>query len=101
MSFLLSLKAVSNKINSIAKAMDEKVDTFSDNVLAIVEEFDSDFFTREKDDDLAEKTRVDMKQAIKNLFTMFEPEDKKPKNINGYILFTKEHREECSKNNPT
>jgi hypothetical protein len=101
MSFLLSLKSVSNTINSIAREMDNKVDTFADNVLAIVEDFDCDFFTREKDDELAEKSRVDMKQAIKNLFTMFEPEDKKKKNINGYILFTKERREECSKNNPT
>jgi hypothetical protein len=92
MSFLLSLKAVSNKLNSIAKAMDEKVDTFSEQVLSLFEEYDSNLFS--KDDD-----RVDMKDKIKSLFTMFEPEDKKPKNINGYILFTKEQREDCTKRN--
>ena len=44
MSFLSTLKTVSNKINAIAKAMDEKVDTFADQVLALVEDYDADFF---------------------------------------------------------
>jgi hypothetical protein len=100
MSFLSTLKAVSNKINAIAKAMDEKVDTFADQVLDLITDFDEEFFTREKDEELAEEARVDMKQAIKNLFAIFEAEQKKPKNINGYILFTKEQREGCSKRNP-
>jgi hypothetical protein len=98
MSFLSTLKAVSNKINSIAKAMDEKVDTFADQVLDLITDFDEEFFTRHEE--LTESSRVDMKQAIKNLFAIFEAEQKKPKNINGYILFTKEQREGCAKRNP-
>ena len=97
MSFVSSLKTITNKINSIAKGMDEKVETFADSVLSIVEHYDQDFFANAKD---AEKDRVDMKAAIIKLFDMFQPENK-PKNINGYILFTKEQRGECAKRNPT
>jgi len=96
MSFLTALKTVSNKINSIAKAMDDKVENFAEQVLAIVTEYDSDFFANAKD---SEKDRADMKASIIKLFDMFQPEDKKPKNINGYILFTKENREDCTKRN--
>ena len=95
MSFLSALKTVTNKINSIAKAMDEKVDTFADEVLSIVTEYDQDFFAMS---DNSERDRADMKNKIIKLFEMFQP-DNKPKNINGYILFTKEQREDCIRRN--
>ncbi len=97
MSFLSTLKTVSNKINAIAKAMDEKVDTFADEVIGLIENYDSDFFAMSDD---SERDRSDMKENIKKLFSIFEAEQKKPKNINGYILFTKEQREACAKRNP-
>ena len=97
MSFVSALKTITNKINSIAKEMDKKCETFADEVLSIVEAYDADFFSNSKD---AESDRADMKTSIIKLFDMFQPEDKKPKNINGYILFTKEQRESCAKRNP-
>jgi hypothetical protein len=96
MSFLSTFKAVSNKLNSLARAMDEKVDTFVDQALDIVVDYDDEFFTRGKN---GEADREDMKACFKKLFSIFENESKK-KSINGYILFTKENRAECSINNP-
>jgi hypothetical protein len=95
MSFVSALKTITNKINSIAKEMDKKCETFADEVLSIVESYDADFFANSPDAD-----RVDMKASIIKLFDMFQADDKKPKNINGYILFTKEQREACAKRNP-
>ena len=95
MSFVSTLKTITNKINSIAKAMDEKVDSFADEVLSIVEAYDANFFANADD---AETDRADMKAAIKGLFSMFE-EQKKPKNINGYNLFCQETRADCAKRN--
>ena len=91
MSFVSALKTITNKINSMAKAMDSKVETFADQVLGIVEETNADFF--------AEADREEFKNKIKNLFSMFDQEEKKPKSINGYILFSKENREACLRRN--
>ncbi len=96
MSFLSTLKTVSNKINSIAKAMDDKVENFADEVIGLIIDYNEDFFAMSDD---GEKDRADMKAAIIKLFGMFQPEDKKPKNINGYILFTKEQRDACMRRN--
>ena len=96
MSFLSTFKAVSNKLNSIARKMDEQVDTFVDQALDIVVDYDNEFFTRGKN---GEVDREDMKACFKKLFAIFEGESKK-KSINGYILFTKETRGECSQRNP-
>ena len=92
MSFVSALKTITNKINSMAKAMDSKVDTFSDSVLSLIEETNSEFFD--------ETDREEFKNKIKSLFSMFDQEDKKPKKINGYILFSQENRETCGVNNP-
>jgi hypothetical protein len=96
MSFLSTFKAVSNRLNAIARAMDEKVDTFVDQALDIVVDYDGEYFNRGKN---GEADREDMKQAFKKLFAIFEAESKK-KSINGYILFTKENRQDCSQRNP-
>jgi hypothetical protein len=96
MSFLSTFKTVSNRLNAIARAMDEKVDTFVDQALDIVVDYDGEYFNRGKN---GEADREDMKQAFKKLFAIFEAESKK-KSINGYILFTKENRQDCSQRNP-
>jgi hypothetical protein len=96
MSFLSTFKAVSNKLNSIARKMDEQVDTFVEQALDIVVDYDNEFFTRGKN---GEVDREDMKACFKKLFDIFQAEGKK-KSINGYILFTKENRGECSQRNP-
>lgn len=95
MSFVSTLKAITNKVNSIAKAMDEKVEIFADEVLSIITDYDYDFFSRSDD---GERDRADMKASIVKLFDMFKPEEK-PKHINGYILFCQENREDCMRRN--
>ncbi len=96
MSFIQSFKAISAKINSIAKDMDEKVDTFADEVLSIITDYDEDFFSRAAND--ADEDKANMKSAIKKLFDMFKPEEKK-KSVNGFIVYCNENREDCIRNN--
>ena len=96
MSFIQSFKAISAKINSIAKDMDEKVDTFAEEVLSIIVDYDEDFFSRAAND--VDEDKANMKSAIKKLFDMFKPDEKK-KSVNGYIVYCNENREECVRNN--
>jgi hypothetical protein len=94
--FAASLKASMSKMNAVLAEMDKKVNTFADEVLSIVTDYDSDFFANSAD---AEQDREDMKQSIINLFAMFQPE-KKASKISGYIVYCQEERSNIKARNP-
>ena len=96
MSFLSSIKMHSNKLNSLAKAMDEKVEEYVNEALDKIIEYDDEFFTRGGNEEV---DKIDMKETLKKLFSLFDIQPKK-KSINGYIFFTKENRQDCSQRNP-
>ena len=85
MSFLSSIKMHSNKLNSLAKAMDEKVEEYVNEALDKIIEYDDEFFTRGGNEEV---DKIDMKETLKKLFSLFDIQPKK-KSINGYIFFTK------------
>ena len=96
MSFLLNIKAYTNKLNSVAKEMDEKVEEYVNQAIDKMLEYDEEFFSRNNNEEV---DKSDMKATLKKLFSLFDVQPKK-KNINGYIFFTKETRADCSKRNP-
>lgn len=94
--FAASLKASMSKMNAVLAEMDKKVNTFADEVLSIVTDYDSDFFANSAN---AEQDREDMKQSIISLFAMFQPEKKSSK-ISGYIVYCQEERANIKSRNP-
>ncbi len=96
MSFLLNIKSYTSKLNSVAKAMDDKVEEYVNEAIDKLVEYDEEIFTRGGNE---EADKLDMKETLKKLFSLFDVQPKK-KSINGYIFFTKENREDCSKRNP-
>jgi hypothetical protein len=96
MSFLLNIKSYTSKLNSVAKAMDDKVEEYVNEAIDKILEYDEEFFTRGGNEEV---DKSDMKETLKKLFSVFDVQPKK-KSINGYIFFTKENREDCSKRNP-
>lgn len=90
--FSSALKAAVSKINSIVSDMDEKVDTFADQVLDIFVEYEENLFKNDED-------KADMKQKIIGLFEMFQPEKRAP-SVSGYNVFCKEQRDAVKAKNP-
>jgi hypothetical protein len=96
MSFLSNIKTYTSKLNSIAKAMDDKVEEYVNEALDKIIEYDEEIFTRGGNEEV---DKSDMKETLKKLFSLFDVQPRK-KSINGYILFTKDNRTECSQRNP-
>jgi hypothetical protein len=96
MSFLSNIKSYTSKLNNVAKAMDEKVEEYVNEAIDKIVEYDEEFFTRGGNEEV---DKTDMKETLKKLFSVFDVQPKK-KSINGYIFYTKENREDCSKRNP-
>jgi len=92
--FASALKAATTKINNITSDMDKKVDLFVDEVISKIIDYDEEFFTRNGN----ETDRDDMKESIKDLFKMFQPEKKK--SYSGYILYCQEERNNVKERNP-
>ena len=92
--FASALKAATTKINNITSEMDKKVDLFVDEVISKIIDYDEEFFTRNGN----ETDRDDMKESIKDLFKMFQPEKKK--SYSGYILYCQEERNNVKERNP-
>jgi len=90
--FSSALKAAVSKINSIVSDMDEKVDTFADQVLEIFIDYEENLFKCDED-------KADIKQKIVGLFEMFQPEKRAP-SVSGYNIFCKEQREAVKAKNP-
>ena len=90
--FSSALKAAVSKINSIVSDMDEKVDTFADQVLDIFVDYEENLFKNDED-------KADIKQKIVGLFEMFQPEKRAP-SVSGYNVFCKEQREAVKAKNP-
>jgi len=90
--FSSALKAAVSKINSIVSDMDEKVDTFAEQVLEIFVEYEENLFRNDED-------KADIKQKIVGLFEMFQPEKRAP-SVSGYNIFCKEQREAVKAKNP-
>jgi hypothetical protein len=90
--FASALKAAVSKINSIVSDMDEKVDTFADQVLDIFVDYEENLFKCDED-------KADIKQKIVGLFEMFQPEKRAP-SVSGYNIFCKEQREAVKAKNP-
>jgi hypothetical protein len=90
--FSSALKAAVSKINSIVSDMDEKVDTFADQVLEIFIDYEENLFKNDED-------KADIKQKIVGLFEMFQPEKRAP-SVSGYNIFCKEQRETVKAKNP-
>jgi hypothetical protein len=91
--FATALKASISKMNSVLIEMDKKVDTFATEVIDLFENYEAEIF-QGKDED-----KADMKQAIINLFSMFQPE-KKASKISGYIVYCQEERSNIKAKNP-
>ena len=91
--FSSALKAAVSKINSIVSDMDEKVDTFADQVLDIFVDYEENIFKNDED-------KADMKQKIIGLFEMFQPEKRAP-SVSGYNVFCKEQRDAVKAKNPS
>ena len=72
--------------------MDEKVDTFADQVLDIFVDYEENLFKNDED-------KADIKQKIIGLFEMFQPEKRAP-SVSGYNVFCKEQREAVKAKNP-
>ena len=90
--FSSALKAAVSKINSIVSDMDEKVDTFADQVLDIFVDYEENIFKNDED-------KADIKQKIIGLFEMFQPEKRAP-SVSGYNVFCKEQRDAVKAKNP-
>ena len=90
--FSSALKAAVSKINSIVSDMDEKVDTFADQVLDIFVDYEENLFKNDED-------KADIKSKIIGLFEMFQPEKRVP-SVSGYNIFCKEQREAVKQRNP-
>jgi hypothetical protein len=90
--FSSALKAAVSKINSIVSDMDEKVDTFAEQVLDIFVDYEENLFKCDED-------KADIKQKIVGLFEMFQPE-KRAASVSGYNIFCKEQREAVKAKNP-
>ena len=90
--FSSALKAAVSKINSIVSDMDEKVDTFADQVLDIFVDYEENLFRNNED-------KADIKSKIIGLFEMFQPE-KRASSVSGYNIFCKEQREAVKERNP-
>lgn len=90
--FSSALKAAVSKINSIVSDMDEKVDTFADQVLDIFVDYEENLFKNDED-------KADIKQKIIGLFEMFQPEKRAP-SVSGYNVFCKEQRDAVKAKNP-
>jgi hypothetical protein len=90
--FSSALKAAVSKINSIVSDMDEKVDTFADQVLDIFVDYEENLFKNDED-------KADIKSKIIGLFEMFQPEKRAP-SVSGYNIFCKEQREAVKERNP-
>jgi hypothetical protein len=93
--FASALKAAVTKINNITSEMDKKVDFFVDEVISKIVDYDDEFFTRGGNE---ETDKTDMKESIKDLFKMFQPEKKK--SYSGYILYCQEERSNIKERNP-
>uniref|UniRef100_A0A6C0DL45 HMG box domain-containing protein n=1 Tax=viral metagenome TaxID=1070528 RepID=A0A6C0DL45_9ZZZZ len=93
--FASALKAAVTKINNIASEMDKKVDIFVDEVITKMVEYDEEYFTRGGNE---ETDKDAMKESIKGLFKMFQPEKKR--SYSGYILYCKEERNNIKEKNP-
>jgi hypothetical protein len=93
--FASALKAAVTKINNITSEMDKKVDLFVDEVISKIVDYDDEFFTRGNNE---ETDKTDMKESIKDLFKMFQPEKKK--SYSGYILYCQEERSNIKERNP-
>jgi hypothetical protein len=93
--FASALKAAVTKINNITSEMDKKVDVFVDEVISKIVDYDDEFFTRGSNE---ETDKTDMKESIKDLFKMFQPEKKK--SYSGYILYCQEERSNIKERNP-
>jgi hypothetical protein len=85
--FASALKSAITKINNITSDIDKKVDTFVDEVISKIVDYDEEFFTRGGNEEI---DKDDMKASIKDLFKMFQPEKKK--SYSGYILYCQEER---------
>ena len=72
--------------------MDEKVDTFAEQVLDIFVDYEENLFRNDED-------KADIKQKIIGLFEMFQPE-KRATSVSGYNIFCKEQREAVKAKNP-
>ena len=94
MSVIEAFKHITSKINSMVKDMDNKLDTFSEEILNIMTEFNPEFFSNSDD---IEKDKELLKQKVKGVFNVFKPE-KKP--LNGYMIYCKENRERLVSENP-
>jgi hypothetical protein len=90
--FSFALKAAVSKINSIVSDMDEKVDTFAEQVLELFVDYEENLFKNDED-------KADIKQKIVGLFEMFQPE-KRASSVSGYNIFCKEQREAVKAKNP-
>jgi hypothetical protein len=90
--FASALKAAVSKINSIVSDMDEKVDTFADQVIEVFVDYEENLFKCDED-------KADIKQKIVSLFEMFQPE-KRAASVSGYNIFCKEQREAVKAKNP-
>ena len=93
--FASALKAAVTKINNIASEMDKKVDIFVDEVISKMVEYDEEYFTRGGNE---ETDKDAMKESIKGLFKMFQPEKKR--SYSGYILYCQEERANIKEKNP-
>ena len=91
--FASALKASISKMNSVLSEMDKKVDNFADEVIDLFENYEAEIFQGRDED------KADMKQAIVNLFSMFQPE-KKASKISGYIVYCQEERSNIKARNP-
>ena len=93
--FASALKAAVTKINNIASEMDKKIDIFVDEVISKMVEYDEEYFTRGGNE---ETDKDAMKESIKGLFKMFQPEKKR--SYSGYILYCQEERNNIKEKNP-
>ena len=93
--FASALKAAVTKINNIASEMDKKIDIFVDEVISKMVEYDEEYFTRGGNE---ETDKDAMKESIKGLFKMFQPEKKR--SYSGYILYCQEERANIKEKNP-
>ncbi len=93
--FSSALKAAVTKINNITSEMNKKVDVFADEIISKIVDYDDEFFTRGGNE---ETDKTDMKESIKELFKMFQPEKKK--SYSGYILYCQEERNNIKERNP-
>lgn len=82
--------------------MDEKVDTFADQVIQVFSQYASEKCETElfpAEEDGVENDKAELKQKIVSLFEMFQPE-KRASSVSGYNIFCKEQREAIKEKNP-